>query len=216
MNEGAVSLLVSVPICSFRKGYAREYLETEETPPTSTIYGFLLALIGEEDRRAYTGSKIAYALLASPAISVILRTSWRIKKKALALGVGENRRPDYQEIMTGLQIGLWLQDGELAQRVKLAGSRPQDVTRFGGLSLGESKDLVNDVVWFPSWQQKEAYWVVADKDGNIPLPIWVDHVGSKQTIYGQFHFALAPLETPPADDPRWIRIEAPKTRDEAS
>jgi len=29
-DDTCVSLLVSVPICSFRKGYAREYLETEE------------------------------------------------------------------------------------------------------------------------------------------------------------------------------------------
>jgi CRISPR-associated Cas5-like protein len=50
--------------CSFRKGSAREYLETEEVPPPTTVYGFLLSLVGKEERLAYAGTGLAYAVLS--------------------------------------------------------------------------------------------------------------------------------------------------------
>jgi len=82
MNENRyVNLLVSVPVCSFRKGFAREYLETEKVPPPSTVYGFLLSLVGEGDRSRYLGSRIAYAFINKPELSMALRTTWRIKNK---------------------------------------------------------------------------------------------------------------------------------------
>ena len=92
-NRG-ISLLVTIPVCGFRKGFAREYLETEQAPPPSTVYGFLLSLVGEEDRSMYLNSRISYALLRKPELSVVLRTSWRIKDKKTPMGVGVNRRPD--------------------------------------------------------------------------------------------------------------------------
>ena len=42
-----IGLYVTVPVACFRKGLAREYLETEPLPPPSTCYGFLLSLVGE-------------------------------------------------------------------------------------------------------------------------------------------------------------------------
>ena len=39
-----LGVYVSVPIACFRKGLAREYLETEPLPPPATCYGFLLSL----------------------------------------------------------------------------------------------------------------------------------------------------------------------------
>ena len=170
-----VSLSVSVPVCCFRKGYAREYFETEELPPPSTVYGFLLSLIGEEDRDAHQGARIAYALLGLPELSVVLRTTWRLKEKAPP-GLKSNRRPDYQELLTGLHLAVWVAPGDLAQEVRLVGEQPQAVSRYGGLSLGESRDLVNDITWSPRWEQQMAMWLVSDADGNLTLPIWVDHV----------------------------------------
>jgi CRISPR-associated Cas5-like protein len=41
-----LGLRVTVPIACFRKGMAREYLETEMLPPPATCYGFLLSLVG--------------------------------------------------------------------------------------------------------------------------------------------------------------------------
>lgn len=202
-----VSLFISVPVCSFRKGYAREYLESEEVPPPSTVYGFLLSLVGEEDRYKYIGTEMAYAILNRPELSVVMRTAWRIKDKKTPPGVGQNRRPDYQEILTGLEMAVWLNPGELADSVIQAGNSQQRINRFGGLSLGESKDLINDIIWNPTWQQETGQWLTEDPEGELPLPIWVDHVGSKNTVWRQFSLKEANLELPGANDLRWIRID---------
>ncbi len=45
-----IGVYVSVPVACFRKGFAREYLETEVLPPPATCYGFLLSLVGETER----------------------------------------------------------------------------------------------------------------------------------------------------------------------
>ncbi len=205
-KNGDVSLLVSVPVCSFRKGYAREYLETEELPPPSTIYGFLLSLVGEEDRDKYIGTHLAYAVINQPEKSVIIRTTWRMKIKSLPTGVGNNRSPDYQEILTGLQLGIWIRSGDLADKIIIAGKNPKIIDRYGGLCLGESRDLINDVNWNPLWAERKGYWVINDPKGDLPLPIWVDHVGSKNTVFGQFRLYQQQLELPPENDVRWIVI----------
>lgn len=205
MIEKSISLLLTVPVCSFRKGYAREYFETEPLPPPSTIYGFLLSMVGEENRYNYVGTRIAYSLLTKPDLSVLLRTVWRVKEKSPP-GIGSNRRPDYQELLTGLKLAIWVESGELAQRIIMAGEKPHEFTRYGGLSLGESRDLVNDIKWSPTWSQDEALWLFNDPEGDLPLPIWVDHVGSRGTIWGQFSLKPWKLETPPENDPRWICI----------
>lgn len=206
MAPDGVSLLVTVPICSFRKGHAREYLETEVVPPPSTIYGFLLSLVGEEDRCRYLGTRIAYAMLVRPRVSVVLRTAWRIKDKKLPLGIGRNRRPDYQEILTQLQLGIWVEKGPLGILLENAASRPHSIERFGGLSLGESRDLVNDVQWAPEWGLSTGDWLVEDPKGVLTLPVWADHIGSKGTVVRQFSLKTKPLVMPSMDAPMWIRI----------
>src|SRR5260370_14589818 len=87
---------VTVPIACFRKGLAREYLETEPLPPPATCYGFLLSLVGETKRARHVGCRVAPALLNRPQTSVILRTVWRAKKTPL--GSPGNPRPDYQQL----------------------------------------------------------------------------------------------------------------------
>lgn len=209
MGNQSVSLRLTVPVCGFRKGFAREYFETEEVPPPSTLYGFLLSLVGEEDRRRYLGTRLSYALLSQPEVSVVLRTVWRIKEKSPP-GLGSNRRPDYQEILTGLELCIWVGPGELAQRLQEAAANPQSIVRYGGLSLGESRDLINDLDWFPAWPKREALWLTVDPQGDLPLPLWVDHVGSKCTIWQQFRMMPGELSEPLASDPRWITIVGPQ------
>jgi CRISPR-associated protein Cas5t len=206
-SDGFASLLISVPACSFRKGYAREYLETEELPPPSTVYGFLLSLIGEDDRQAYLGTELAYALVGQPELSVVLRTAWRVKDQKAPPGTGANRRPDYQEILTGVELAVFLKPGGLAEQMREAGRQPHKVRRYGGLSLGESRDLVNDVFWTPDLQGRKGLWPARDPEGELPLPIWVDHVGSKGTVWQQFSLTEAALELPEENDPRWIAIQ---------
>jgi CRISPR-associated protein Cas5t len=72
-------LHVTVPIACFRKGAAREYLETEPLPPPATCYGFLLSFVGEMDRRRHIGCRVTAGLLAPTKQSVVLRTAWRVK-----------------------------------------------------------------------------------------------------------------------------------------
>ena len=208
-NNG-VSLFVDIPVCSFRKGFAREYLETEEVPPPSTVYGFLLSLIGEEERLKYLETQIAYALLSDPERSVVLRTCWRVKDRKIPPGTGTNRRPDFQEILSGVQLAIWVKPGELASMIEAFGTDFSSIERFGGLSLGESRDLVNDVKWFPNFSEsKKGNWLVREPSGDLPLPIWVDHVGSKGTVYKQFRLVEDLLKTPSGDDHRWITISSP-------
>src|SRR3954464_657859 len=146
-----LGLHVAVPLACFRKGLAREYLETEPLPPPSTCYGFLLSLVGETDRRRPVGCRVAPVLLNKPERSVVLRTVWRVKKTPL--GSSGNTRPDYQQLLTHVELVLWLDsseepEGGLETRVRRALAEPESVTRFGGLSLGESTHLVDEVTDF--------------------------------------------------------------------
>lgn len=201
-----VSLQVTIPICSFRRGYAREYLETERVAPPATVYGFLLSLVGEEDRMRYVGTRLAYALLRQPQISVMLRTAWRVKKKGQGVGMGSNKRPDYQEILTGLELGIWVQQGELGDRLRTAARQPQAVQRYGGLSFGESRDLINDIQWTPEYGSRLGNWVTPQSKGSLALPIWVDHVGSEGTAWQSFALQEDALDSPSCGSPRWIPI----------
>ena len=202
-----ISLRVSVPVCAFRKPYAREYLETETVPPPATVYGFLLSLAGEADRRAYLGTRLAIAVVDRPDVSTVLRTSWRVKNKKAAPGTGNNRTPDYQEILTGLRFGVWVAEGLLADRLSKAAKGWGAVARFGGLSLGESRDLVDQVHVNPNWSAQRGWWLTPEAAGDLPLPVWVDHVGAAGTRWVQFSLKQGELSNPENEtDARWIRI----------
>ncbi len=189
--EEIVSLYVSVPVASFRVARAREYFETYPCPPPSTIYGMLLSLIGETNRHNHEGAEIAVALMSQPEWSVILRTLWRVKSNKIPPGIGENKRPDYQELLTGLKLAVWVKMGKeqtdisLAEKVLTVLGKPQDTNRFGGLSLGESTHLVDELRLLRQSDGVEGHFLVADESGNLALPIWPDHVGSF-TRWGQY------------------------------
>lgn len=104
-------------------------------------------------------------------------------------------------------FAIWPFRGELAERIMAVQTNPELIERYGGLSLGESRDLVNDILWFPKWPQDKGYWLVRDPEGDLPLPVWVDHVGSKGTVWRQFRLKEGLLETPLENDDRWITIE---------
>src|SRR5579884_443439 len=148
-------LLVSVPIACWRKGLAREYLETEDVPPPATCYGFLLSLVGETDRRRHLGCRVTAGLLSCTHKSVVLRTVWRVKKTPL--GSPGNTRPDYQQLLSGIELIIWLDSGQEssgAPRLEDRAAQALDparrgaLTRFGGLSLGESTHLVDSITRF--------------------------------------------------------------------
>src|SRR3954470_18482479 len=135
-----LGLYVSVPVACFRKGLAREYLETEPLPPPSSCYGFLLSLVGETQRIRHIGCRVAPVLVNRPEQSVVLRTVWRVKKTPL--GSPGNTRPDYQQLLSPVELVVWLDSSRecaeaptLENRVQQALSEPARIDRFGGLSL---------------------------------------------------------------------------------
>jgi CRISPR-associated protein Cas5t len=195
---------VTVPIACFRKGLAREYLETEPLPPPSTCYGFLLSLVGESSRQRHVGCRIAPVLFGQPERSVVLRTLWRVKYTPL--GSPGNTRPDYQQLLAPVELLCWIDSANeknagpsLEERTRAALSSPSSIRRFGGLSLGESTHLVDEVQLLEKyldtkrWQERRPQprgqaFLLADR-GRVTLPVWVDHVGSAGTrhVTGDLH-----------------------------
>lgn len=189
-----IGLYVSVPVACFRVPRAVEYFETFPLAPPATVYGMLLSMCGEVNRRVHEGAEIAIALLSDPAYSVVLRTMWRIKKPKYGLGLGENRSPDFQELLTDVQLAVWVRPGHtersentLARRLRAALSTPDQINRFGGLSLGESAHLVDEIKELGE-QVIKGRLLMAQDDGDLSLPIWPDHVGSN-TRWGQYRLS---------------------------
>ena len=186
---------VTVPVACFRRGMAREYLETEVIPPPSTCYGFLLSLVGETDRRRHLGCRVTSGIFGSPEVSVVLRTVWRVKKTPL--GSAGNTRPDYQQLLTDVHLVIWLdssgegdQQNTLETRVQraLCPSTRGEIDRFGGLALGESTHMVDTVSPLQQSrgrlpQETDFRLFQVHEHGRLTLPVWVDHVGSAGTRY---------------------------------
>ncbi|MBS3026941.1 MAG: type I-MYXAN CRISPR-associated protein Cas5/Cmx5/DevS [Dolichospermum sp. DET50] len=206
-----IALKVEVPIACFRQSRAREYAETYPVPPPSTVYGMLLSLVGEENRYKHCGVKLAIALLSEPEKSVVIRTSRRFKKKNIH--DLSNSRPDYQELLTNIELVVWLKTGEdqatptLLERLQQAFNNPASVNRFGGLCLGESRDLVNAVSFVPeNYQGESLLWLIQDETGFLTLPYWVDHVGSKGTRWQRYTLQESQIWQPP--DLSWTVIQS--------
>lgn len=192
-----IGLYVSVPIASFRRGAAREYWETLPLPPPSTVYGFLCSMVGETDRDRHIGARCTAGVIGQPDQSTVLRKLWRVKDKKLGLGNGANVRPDYQELLTNVRLVIWLDssqekpseesdDKTLEDRIaaSLTDDGRRSIQRFGGLSLGESTHMVDEVMPIeraPDLDDESVRLFLLDKSGNFTLPVWVDHVGSKGT-----------------------------------
>jgi CRISPR-associated protein Cas5t len=196
-----IVLKVEVPIACFRQSRAREYVETYPVPPPSTVYGMLLSLIGEENRYKHCGVKLAIALLSLPEKSVVIRTFRRFKKEDIH--DIENAKPDYQELLTHLEFVVWVTQGKdiakpnLPERLQQALTNPASVNRFGGLCLGESRDLVNAVTLLTQNQKDELLWLVRDENGDLILPYWVNHVGSQGTRWLRYFLMESTVQHPP-------------------
>lgn len=212
MHSEPLKLFISIPVTCLKPSRAREYFETLPCPSPATIYGMLLSLVGEEDRHVHIGTEIAIGLIGDPGVSTVLRTLWRIKNKKSDPGLGDNRRPDFQELLTGLQLAVWFRPGSdkgtptLYQRVLDAFSNPASVSRFGGLSLGESTHLVDTIRPWREADPEPERMLIRDPNGDLSLPVWVDHVGSEGTVFGQYRLVEADL--PGGLGECWSRISA--------
>jgi CRISPR-associated protein Cas5t len=186
---------LTVPIACWRKGAARELLETEPLPPPATCYGALLSLVGESDRERHRGCRVSVGILNrsdyKPQRSTILRTLWRIKDAKTPQGNKENARPDFQQLIIDARLLVWCDSDDendpslgLEERVRQAMRDPSSVERFGGWSLGESTHLINDAWLFDGAAPSEPYRTfLVSEPGELTFPVWVDHVGSAGTKY---------------------------------
>jgi CRISPR-associated protein Cas5t len=136
---------------------------------------------------AHDGVRIAPALLNSPAKSTVLRTVWRVKSKTL--GQGNNMTPVEQELLTGIELAMWVDSTEetrrdsLEVRINEALSSPHLISRFGALCIGESTHVVNEVRLLESNKSLKQDIFLLNSEGAQSLPVWVNHVGSSGTRY---------------------------------
>jgi len=186
-----MQLYLDCPCTSFPRSFARDYKETYRYPPPSTIYGLLLSLVGEIEMSAHLGVKRAIGIIGDdPPISRIVRKQRHHKFSKTHMGTyptGKFSKPNFQELLTDLQIAVRLDSSEesatvkLAERVAIALSTPDQITRFGGLSLGESWAMVNGIRAYRE-TDGSIRWLVKDNRGLISLPIWIN----RQTGQGTF------------------------------
>lgn len=218
-------LYMECPCTSFPRSFARDYKETYRYPPPSTVYGFLLSLVGEVDMKAHLGVKIAIGIIGDdPPISRIVRKQRHHKfdnggadhkKRVDKYGEGiyptsNFSKPNHQELLTDLRIVVQLDSSEekstikLIERVTIALSTPEQITRFGGLSLGESWALVNGVRLYRQ-TDGEISWLVKDNRGLISLPIWIDRTTGQGT-FSRFSFSDNSFS-----EASWIQIQIPQS-----
>jgi CRISPR-associated protein Cas5t len=182
-----IFLEIISPFASFKQSYSREYSGSYSYSPPSTIYGCLLSLVGETDTQRHRGVKIAIALALKPQSSVVMRTMRRLKNADLNSPI--NSKPDFQEILSGIKIIVGVDSSEdvnnLEKRIIQALTNPKTIERFGGLSLGESRDLIDDIQILEK-PSASLQWLTKNTQGKIKLPLEVDYLGSKNTKMEKF------------------------------
>jgi CRISPR-associated protein Cas5t len=207
-------LYLECPCTSFPRSFARDYKETYCYPPPSTIYGFLLSLVGEVNMASHLGVKLAIGIIGNePPISRIVRKQRHHKFSREHLGTyptSKFSKPNHHELLTDLRLAVQIDSSEesasvtLEERVTIALSTPEQITRFGGLSLGESWALVNGVRLYRE-TDGTIQWLVVNDRGLISLPIWID----RNTGRGTFcRFTLGD-----SFEGCWVNIQAPEIKD---
>ncbi|MEM3489018.1 MAG: type I-MYXAN CRISPR-associated protein Cas5/Cmx5/DevS [Nitrososphaerota archaeon] len=209
-----ISLFVDVPFCSFRPFLAREYQESFRFPPPSTVYGMLLSLVGIEwgEKAIFQGIRLCLAIQGEPSINRVLRKFRRVPQQGEKDELAE-RRPDYQDVISGLKLWIWLDDYKAKQSLSdyvlqaLSVDKRKTISRYGGLCLGESSNLINEIrIDEPEGSGR---YLVNDENGFLVLTTWVNHPreGKGRTVKKRFSVTeICPLEMPPREDRRWTYI----------
>lgn len=184
-------LYLDCPCTSFPRSFARDYKETYRYPPPSTVYGLLLSLVGEVDMMAHIGVKLAIGIIGNdPPISRIVRKQRHHKFSRNHMGTyptSQFSKPNHHELLTDLQVVLQIDSsGELAavkliDRVAIALATPNQITRFGGLSLGESWAMVNGIRTYRE-EDGTIRWLVKNNRGLISLPVWINRESGQGTF----------------------------------
>jgi CRISPR-associated protein Cas5t len=207
-----MQLYLECPCTSFPRSFARDFKETYRYPPPSTVYGMLLSLIGEVDMLAHSGVKLAIGIIGDdPPISRIVRKQRHHKFSVKNLGTyptSQFSKPNHHELLTDVRFVIRLDSSEelstvkLIDRIAIALATPSQISRFGGLSLGESWAMVNGVRVYRE-EDGAIRWLTKDNRGLIGLPIWIN----RETTQGTFQrFTLT--EGDFCED-CWVSIKAP-------
>jgi CRISPR-associated protein Cas5t len=209
-----MQLYLECPCTSFPRSFARDFKETYQYPPPSTIYGMLLSLVGEVDILAHTGVKIAIGIIGTDSpISRIVRKQRHhqfSKTHAGTYPTSQFSMPNHQELLTDVRISIRIDSTneasmvKLVDRIAIALSTPSQISRFGGLSLGESWCLINGVRAYRE-SDGEVRWLVRDKRGLIGLPVWIDRVTTQGTFS---RFSLGESSDTFSED-CWVSIAPP-------
>jgi CRISPR-associated protein Cas5t len=178
-------------------------------------------MVGEVNRKRHERVRITAGLIGQPDRSVVLRTVWRVKSKPL--GSSGNSRPDYQQLLSNIRLTIWIDSSdedatteslELRVRAALSPDKRGSIDRFGGLSLGESSHLVDEVSFIDcidnTAKAEQVQLFVVRERGRYTLPVWVDHVGSAGTLYVTGDLETRPLALPPSFNELPI-ITSPRT-----
>ena len=204
------TLYLDCPCTSFPRSFARDYKETYQYPPPSTVYGLLLSLVGEENLTHHIGVNLAFGIIGNdPPISRIVRKQRHHKFSRNHLGnypSSKFSKPNHQELLTDVRTVVRIDSDQesnsvsLEERVEIALTTPEQITRFGGLSLGESWALVNGIRPYRE-SDGAIHWLVKDNRGLISLPIWIDRKTTRGTFqrFTQGEFS----------DACWVKIAPP-------
>lgn len=94
----------------------------------------------------------------------------------------------------------------LSDRLQVAQSTPEKLSRFGGLSLGESWAMVNGI---RAYQPNDGAirWLVKDRRGLIGLPVWID----RKTTRGTFQRFSLQESGQDFSEQSWVSIQPPVT-----
>lgn len=213
-------LRVDVPMAGLRPMWAREYQETYPAPPPSTVYGMLLSLVGveREDKDRHAGLRIALALAENTTDSLwrrrekgrVFRKFRRVAQSAKNADPLADRRPDYQELLLGLELWIWVNDSRaehpLSNQIRMAlnPERRDKIVRHGALCLGESSHMVNEIsVDRPHGRGR---FVAPCEKGFLSMPVWSDHETNRPTMLNFEIREPEELRPDPPDDCCWFAI----------
>jgi CRISPR-associated protein Cas5t len=186
---------VEVPIASFAVPFSRELPESYPFPPPATVYGMLLSFIGETNRLRYRGTRIIVGVTSLPEVSWVLRKTRRYKTANIS--DKENSKPDQVSLLTSLQFVAGVRDSKRPGIPSLNGQvlgtlrNPRQTVRFGGLSCGESHNLINSIDLMDEERladYDDIWWLMSADEGEWTVSLWVDHVGSDGSVWAGAQF----------------------------
>jgi len=181
IRDEPLRLRISVPICAFRPHASREYQDTYPVPTPASVYGMMLSFVGvpREEKAKHRGCQLVIAVEHLPERSRVFRKFRRGKTL-------QSLRPDYQDLLLDVCVWVWLRQANdtaeepLVRRVFTALRNPSSIVRAGGLSLGESSYLVNDLS-HRCVPPAELTFLRPHVQGFYALPVWVDHLDASKT-----------------------------------